>query len=555
LTKLTMIMTAALALAVAAPAGASQNQQKDKQPIYTITINVVDRTAKAINYQHRDGATKIDFRGTPLLPESHGEAKVESKQGYIEIEVEFDKLQSATRFGPEFLTYVMWAITPEGRATNLGEVILNGPRSKLDVTTDLQAFGLVVTAEPYFGVTQPSDVVVMENFVRADTQGKVEVIDAKYELLPRGQYTVNVLPVDLKPMTLDKKTPLDLYQARNAVRIARWAGADVAAKESYDRASSLLAKAESAKTNKAGSKEIAENARQAVQTAEDARLITLKSQAEARLAKEREDSANREAAALLASANREAASRAASAGREATANAAAADARTAANNADRGRDLAQAQTARVQLEAQDAARRAEDQSRAQAEKARMDAEQASRLAARDKQALEEANALAAQAASAKSEREKQELRSKLIIQLNAILQTQDSVRGLIVNMSDVLFDTGQFSLKPGAREKLSKISGIVLAYPTLKLEVEGYTDSVGTDESNMVLSENRANSVRDFLVKQGIATSSISSAGLGEGQPVATNDTAAGRQQNRRVELVVSGDIIGSRSTIQAKVQ
>jgi outer membrane protein OmpA-like peptidoglycan-associated protein len=555
LTKLTTILSTALLLAVAAPGGATQVQQKEKQPIYTITINVVDRTTKAINYQHRSGATKIDFRGTPLLPESHGEAKVESKQGYIEIEVEFDKLQSATRFGPEFLTYVMWAITPEGRATNLGEVILNGTRSKLDVTTDLQAFGLVVTAEPYFGVTQPSDVVVMENFVRADTQGKVEVIDAKYELLPRGQYTVNVLPVDLKPMTLDKKTPLDLYQARNAVRIARWAGADVAAKESYDRASSLLAKAESAKTSKAGSKEIAENARQAVQTAEDARLITVKSQAENRLAKEREDSVNREAAAQAASVNREAAAQAASAGREATANAAAADARAAANDAARGREIAQAQTERVRLESQDAARRAEDQSRAVAEKTRTDAEQAAQLAARDKQALEEANALAARTASAQSEHEKQELRSKLIIQLNAILQTQDSARGLIVNMSDVLFDTGQYSLKPGAREKLSKISGIVLAYPTLKLEVEGYTDSVGTDQSNMVLSENRANSVRDFLVKQGIATSSISSTGFGEGQPVATNDTAAGRQQNRRVELVVSGETIGSRSTIQAKVQ
>jgi outer membrane protein OmpA-like peptidoglycan-associated protein len=537
LTKLTTIISTALLLAIAVPGGATQVQQKDKQPIYTITINVVDRTTKAINYQHRSGATKIDFRGTPLLPESRGEAKVESKKGYIEIEVEFDKLQSATRFGPEFLTYVMWAITPEGRATNLGEVILDGPRSKLDVTTDLQAFGLVVTAEPYFGVTQPSDVVVMENFVRADTLGKVEVIDAKYELLPRGQYTVNVLPVDLKPMALDKNTPLDLYQARNAVRIARWAGADVSAKESYDRASSLLAKAESAKTSKAGSKEIAENARQAVQTAEDARLITLKSQAEGRLAKEREDTVNREAAA-----------KAASAGREATANAAAADAA-------RGREIAEAQTERVRVESQDAARRAADQSRVLAEKTRTDTEQAAQLAARDKQALEEANALAARAASAKSELEKQELRSKLIIQLNAILQTQDSARGLIVNMSDVLFDTGEYSLKPGAREKLSKISGIVLAYPTLKLEVEGYTDSVGTDQSNIVLSENRANAVRDFLVKQGIPASSISSTGYGEGQPVATNDTAAGRQQNRRVELVVSGDIIGSRSTIQAKVQ
>jgi outer membrane protein OmpA-like peptidoglycan-associated protein len=533
-----MLMTTALALAIAAPAGAAQTQEKDKQPIYT--LKVADRTTKAINYQHRDGSTKIDFRGTALLPESRGEAKVESKQGYIAIEVEFDKLQSATRFGPEYLTYVMWAITPEGRATNLGEVILDDSRSKLDVTTQLQSFGLVVTAEPYFGVTQPSDVVVMENVVRADTQGKVEVIEAKYELLPRGQYVVNVQPADLKPMALDKKTPLDLYQARNAVRIARWAGADVAAKESFDRANGLLMKAESAMTSKAGSKAIAESSRQAVQTAEDSRLIALKVQAESRLAKERDASANREAVA----------------------NAAAVNARVDASKA-------QAQTNQVQVEAADAARRADDAARraddagrraadvaaAQADKARTDVGQAAQLAARDKQAAEAANVLAASAAAAKAESEKQELRSKLASQLNAVLHTQDSARGLVVNMTDAMFEKGKFSLTPEAREKLSKISGIVVAYPTLKLEVGGYTDSDGSEESNMLLSGNRANSVRDHLVKQGIVMTSISSSGFGEAQPVATNETDAGRVQNRRVEVVISGDIIGGRTTAQAKVQ
>jgi outer membrane protein OmpA-like peptidoglycan-associated protein len=533
-------MTTALALAIASPAGAAQAQQKDKQPIYTVTINVVDRTTKAINYQHRDGATKIDFRGTALLPESHGEAKVESKKGYMEIEVEFDKLQSANRFGPEYLTYVMWAITPEGRATNLGEVILDGSRSKLDVTTELQSFGLVVTAEPYFGVTQPSDVVVMENVVRADTQGKVEVIEAKYELLPRGQYVVNVLPVDLKPMALDKKTPLDLYQARNAVRIARWAGADVAAKESFDKANGLLVKAEAAMTSKAGSKAIAENSREAVQTAEDSRLITLKVQAESRLAKERNDSANREGVAI----------------------AAAASARTDASNAQAQTDRVRSEAADASRRADDAARRADDAARraaevsvAQADKSRIDVEQAAQLAARDKQALETASALAASAATANSERERHELRSKLVIQLNAVLHTQDSARGLVENMSDALFENGQFSLTPEAREKLSKISGIIMAYPTLKFEVGGYTDSAGSEQSNMLLSGNRANSVRDFMVKQGIVMTSISSSGFGEGQPVATNETAAGRLQNRRVELVISGDIIGGRSTTQAKVE
>jgi len=550
-----IIFAIASALIAAMPAGATQVQQRGKQPIYTITINVVDRTTKAINYQHRGGATKIDFRGTPLLPAARGEAKVESKQGYIEIEVEFDNLQSATRFGPEFLTYVMWSITPEGRASNLGEVILNGTSSKLNVTTELQSFGLIVTAEPYFGVTQPSDAVVMENFVRKDTVGKVEEIDAKYQLLQRGQYTVNVLPADLKPIKLDKNTPLDLYEARNAVRIAKWAGADISAPDTYEKASALLAQAEAYKTRKAGSKPIAMTARQAVQTAEDARLITLKSQAEARLTQERN----------------------ASASREATANAAASNARADANDADRARAAAEAQADRTRLDAQLAAQRATDEAKAQAERTKMDAERAAQRSAddaraqadrtrmdaeleaqrvaRDKEAVEAANQMAKKSAAEQSEREKQELRSKLVLQLNTILETRDSARGLIVNMSDVLFDTGQFSLKPGAREKLSKISGIVLAYPTLKLEVEGHTDSVGTDALNMRLSENRAASVMKYLVEQGIVTSSITSRGFGEDQPVATNDTAAGRQQNRRVELVVSGEVIGSVVGLRAKPQ
>ena len=543
--KLTMILVVVSLLTALTSAGATQVKQGGKQPIYTITINVVDRTTKAINYQHRNGSTTIDFRGTPLMPAARGEAKVESKQGYIEVEVEFDNLQSATRFGPEFLTYVLWAITPEGRATNMGEVILNGTKSKLDVTTELQAFGLVVTAEPYFAVSQPSDAVVMENFVRKDTRGKVEEIDAKYELLQRGQYTVNVLPADLKPIQLDKNTPLDLYEARNAVRIAKWAGADVSAADSFEKADKLLAQAEAYKTRKAGSKPIAMTSREAVQTAEDARLITLKNQAEARLDRERE----------------------ASAGREATANAATADARAEASDAERRRAAAEAQTDRTTLEAQLAgqraadlakavaertkidaelaAQRAADEAKALAERTKIDTDLAAQRAARDKEAAEAANQQAQKTAAEQSEREKQELRNKLTVQLNTILQTKDSARGLIVNMSDVLFDTGKYSLKPGAREKLAKISGIVLAYPSLALEVEGHTDSVGSDDFNLQLSENRANSVRVFLIGQGVVSSAIGAHGYGKSQPVATNDTAVGRQQNRRVELIVSGEAIG----------
>src|SRR5271154_5587324 len=167
--------------------------QRDSQPIFRVTV--VEKSTIAISYQHRSGWTKVDLHGTPLAPESNGHADVNSRPGYIEVKTQMKHLQSAWRYGPEYLTYVLWAITPEGRAKNLGEVVLNGSvDSKLNVTTDLQAFGLIVTAEPYFSVTIPSDVVVMENVIRPDTVGKIEEIDAKFELLPRGQYTMNVPP-------------------------------------------------------------------------------------------------------------------------------------------------------------------------------------------------------------------------------------------------------------------------------------------------------------------------------------------------------------------------
>jgi hypothetical protein len=258
---------------------------------------VVARTTKAINYHHRSGSTRIDFRGTALMPEARGEAQVESKQGVIKIDAKMDKLQPATKFGPEYLTYVMWAITPEGRATNVGEVLLSGGNSKLTATTELQSFGLIVTAEPYFAVTQPSDVVVMENFVRHDTTGTIEEVDAKYELLQRGQYTLNVNPAELKPVRLDPKVPLELFEARNAVQIARWTGAERYAGDTFLKAVQGLQNAEGYLHSKAGKKPIGTVAREAVQMAEDARIITIKKMDEERLANERQAAAEREARA------------------------------------------------------------------------------------------------------------------------------------------------------------------------------------------------------------------------------------------------------------------
>ena len=206
--------------------------------------------------------------------DSHGEAKVESKQGYIEIEVEFDELEPATRFGPEYLTYVMWAITPEGRATNLGEILLNGSESKLNVTSELQMFGLIVTAEPYFAVSQPSDVVVMENRVRESTRGRVELIEARYELLKRGTYTMNADPRVLTARRDDDDdTPLELLEARNALLLSRLAGADRYAGSAFTTAQRLLVDAEVAHDKDRGKRAVAGMAREAVQRAEDARLI------------------------------------------------------------------------------------------------------------------------------------------------------------------------------------------------------------------------------------------------------------------------------------------
>jgi outer membrane protein OmpA-like peptidoglycan-associated protein len=516
-------------------------------PIYRVTVTA--RTAKAINYQHRSGATKIGFRGTELLPNSRGEAKVESKQGYIEIEVEFDGLQPATKNGVEYLTYVLWAITPEGRTANLGEILLNGTKSKLNVTTELQVFGLVVTAEPYYAVSRPSDLIVMENVVRAGTQGKIEEIDAKYELLQRGQYQRLANPLALKA---DHKIPLELYEGRNAVQIARAVGADRFAAETFQKAEKTLAQAEAYQARNAGRKPVTMSAREAVQTAEDARAIAVKRQEEEALAAERQQSADREARAesgkAAAQSETERVTREAEAARikaqadaerltrekDAQTAAALAEAAVAKRDSDARMAAAAADADRLKLENE--ARAAAASAEADRLKRENDAQRADSQAALDSAAQQKAQLEADRAA----------LRVQLLQQFNLVLQTRDTARGLIVNMSDVLFDTAKSTLRPVAREKLAKVAGIVSGHPGLRLDVEGHTDSVGGEEYNQGLSEQRGAAVRDYLTHEGMASSAVSAKGFGKTQPVASNDTAEGRQLNRRVELVISGEIIGT---------
>jgi outer membrane protein OmpA-like peptidoglycan-associated protein len=480
----------------------TEPSSQQKNPIFR--VQVVSRTIQAVSYRNRSGWTKVDFQGTALAPKANGQAQVNSRKGYIQVKATVKRLPPAMTFGNEYLTYVLWAITPDGRPKNLGELLVNGDgNADIDVTTDLQSFGLIVTAEPYFAVTQPSDVVVMENIIRKDTKGKFEEVDAKYQLLPRGIYTAQLPSGREEPMQMDKKVPLELYEARNAVLLSRAAGADKYATEVFQNAQNLLNQAQQYQDRKAGERPVIMTSREAVQKSEDARIISIRRQRELALQMQREEQAARVSAAK----------------------AAAAESARQQQLADQQRQLAEQQ---AQLDAQ---------KREQAERARKIAEAAQAQAA--------AEAERARQSASQADAQREAMRKQMLAQLNQVLQTRETARGLIMNLSDVLFDFGKYTLKPDTREKLAKVSGILLAHPDMKLQVEGYTDNVGSDEFNQKLSEQRADAVRDYLISQGISADSVTAKGFGKTNPIASNDSAKGRQQNRRVEIVVSGGAIG----------
>jgi len=522
---------------------AAQQSDVNREPTPIFRVTVVGRTTAAINYRPRSGDTKVDFVGTALLPEARGYAEVSGEKGYIEIDARFDKLQPATRFGAEYLTYVLWAITPEGRATNLGEVQVDDNDARIKVTTELQAFGMIVTAEPYFAVTQPSDVVVIENVIRDNTKGRVETVQANYELLKRGTYLMNQDPSRLK-IKLEPGAPLDLAEARNAVALARIAGADRYAADTFAKATTLLSEAEVAREKRKRGNEVMQPARQAAQTAEDARLIALQRQEEEYAAQQRALAAQRERDALDRAKAEEARAKAE-------------EARAKAEESKRQQAELDAQAATLAKEAAERERLDVERARQEALKAQSEADaarvaaEAARQAADAEAQAARAQAQQAQAAVAQSEQEKNALRERLREQLSVILETRETARGLIVNVSDVLFDTGSATLKPGAREKLARVAGILSSHPDLHIEIEGHTDNVGGDDYNQRLSERRAASVQAYMLEQKIPPTAVGTEGFGESRPVASNQTAAGRQQNRRVELVVTGESIGRETVTQ----
>ena len=484
--------------------GAQQGEMIAQGPNGTFIyhVKVVQRSLDGVNYINRNGKTHVGFAGTNLMPNAHGEAAVESVTGKTKISAKFDGLTPANGFGEEYLTYVLWAISADGRPQNLGELELSGNKANIDVSSSFQSFGMIVTAEPYYSVSTPSDVIVLQNVFTDKTDGILEQVNVHYTLLPKGLYAATSGANSIwHPITDREHYPLALYEAHNAARIARGVGADKYAADIMAEVDTNLRNADAMQSNAHRDVHmIFTEAREATQRAEDARITTLR--------KEADESARNETAA---------------------------------------KELAQSNAAQSQIEAANARARADA---AAAAKAQADAQ---RARAEADAANARAQAAAAQQNAQRSQQDAAAAREKLREQLNAVLQTSESARGLIVDMNDVLFDTGRYTLKPDADIKLAKIATILELYPGLKVQVEGYTDSVGGDDYNLKLSQNRANAVHDFLTQNGVPAANATAQGFGKADPVADNGTPAGRAQNRRVNLVVSGDAIGVATTANGK--
>jgi outer membrane protein OmpA-like peptidoglycan-associated protein len=534
-----------LGLALSCPVAWAQTPTDVETPDEPVmfTAEAVARTAKAVNYRTRGGSTDVDFVGTSIAPQATGAASVRNRGAAVEIEAQFENLPDPQDFGTEYLTHVLWAISPEGRVSNLGEVQRNRRgAAKLAVTSDLQVFGMIVTAEPYYAVRVPSDVIVAENETTEKTKGRIFFIDAKYELLQRGTYSSLSNPLALRVDTRD--TPLDVYQARNALMIAESVGAEEYAQDSLKRAQASLEMANSPVLTRGNKeKDVITLARQAVQFAEDARALTIERQII-----EREEYRRKETEAAQQAALEEEQARL--------------RAEAAQQQAEVAKDQAQAETLvaetrrleeeqrrmRAELESAKAGQvRAEaEAAQLSAERARAQAQQAAAMADRQRQESDRLRQ-ESEERSLQAEREKGELRQRILDQLSAVLPTKDTERGLVVNMGDVLFDVGKFDLRPVAREKLARIAGTVLAFPGLRLRAEGHTDNTGSAALNQKLSHDRANAVMGYLLEeQGVAADMIAAEGFGFDQPVADNSTRDGRQANRRVELVISGEVIGT---------
>ena len=509
----------------------TSTEREHKRPSYR--YEPVAHTTKAVDYK-QGSSSKIELRGTSLMPEVKGEAEIKTKTGTVEIEAELEHLNPANSIALSYLTYVLWAISPDGHPSNIGELVVKDGKASIHTATPMQAFALIVTAEPYFAVSQPGDQVVAENVIGNDTKGSISSVDVNFELIPRAAYAEQAEPLQKPVYGMDKDTPLSLLEARNAVRIAKSANADEYAESAFQNAQQSLNQAEDYYQRKQNTKSIDTVARAAVQSAETARVTALKTEEQARIDRERDDQSRRTEEARAQS-------------EQARSDTQQAQQQTQIAQQQAQLEAQQRQTAEAQQQAtaQQAA-----QAQADAERARQQAQLEAQQRVNAEQQTQQAQAQTQQAQLQAQQAQQQvaQTRAQMLAQLNQVLETRDTARGLIVSMPDVLFDTGKADLRAGARERLAKVAGILIAYPDIQVEIDGYTDNTGAAAFNQQLSEERAQVVRDYISQQGVPTGSISVHGFGEDSPLVSNDTPSGRQQNRRVELVVSGQSIGAQS-------
>jgi outer membrane protein OmpA-like peptidoglycan-associated protein len=476
-------------------------------PVYRVTV--IERTVDAINYQYRVGPTKIDFRGTVLLPASKGDATVESKQGRTEIDAKFDGLAAPQRFGPEYLSYVLWAVTPDGNAHNLGEIVPNSSNhGHLAVTTDLQVFGLIVTAEPYAFVRAPGDVVVMQNQVRPDTIGDVHPVMAKVELMPRGHYTWNVPTSESAGVANAPKVSmsryeaiLQTYEAQNAMGIATTAGAQQYAPDVLAKAQREFAQAQQLQATKGNDDLIVQHARAAIEMAEDARIIAERHEQDAALIAARQQTAQAQQAQQQAQAM-----------------------------AEREKERADNAQAMAQME-----REARQRAEADARIAREQAEQATVI---EVQPAPTQSSVTGQ--QTQRDAEQKQFRTQLLQRLNMAIVTRDTPRGLDATLKDADFDRGQ--LRPTSSSAVARMAAILAAYPHLRISVEGNCDTPEGSEP----ARQRAQSVVAALTGAGIPAQQITSQDYGNSRLIVSNSTEEGRMENRRVEIVITGDAIGT---------
>ncbi|MBI3950958.1 MAG: OmpA family protein [Acidobacteria bacterium] len=487
-----------------------ERTQPPAPPERVQAVQEVTATREIMALSYPEGTTiSVKFQGTHRLPQASGEAKVGRKKGMTEIEIELDEMKPASFFGGDYNTYVLWTVSPEGHVVNVGEFILEGNRSKLNVSTPLETFGMMVTAEPHFLVSSPSRILALENTRSTKNTIPLQVSQIKYRGF-EGVYNFERETLANMPEAKREVRP-DWGQARTAVELAERAGAQQYAPDELAKAREALRKVEADVGAGVDKRVVMSQAHEVVRLA-----VAAQKQAEERAfqaALDAERKGHAEETSRLEKSMQE-----------------------AQTEAERARLQAEQRELQLRMEErarQEALRQAEEAARraAEAERQRREAEERARLAQQQAQQAEsEAERL---------RREREEARSQMEQALSLVVETRRTARGLILNLPDILFEFNKATLQPQAREVLDKIAQILLKFQGYRLSIEGHTDSIGSDAYNQKLSEKRAQSVRNYLTKADIPLTVIEAAGFGESQPIASNTTGEGRQKNRRVEIVI----------------